>query len=344
MKIGISVRNLKEGHDKRGIGNYIKNLISSLSEKGILVVEFEKVSELKDVDLVHYPSLDFFKPTLPFFKKFPTVVTIHDVIPLLFPQHYPPGFRGKINLLKQKISLKNLSCIITDSYSSKKDIENKLGIKEEKVFPIYLAPSSEFKKINNKKSLDRVSKKYNLPEEFVIYYGDINWNKNLYGIARSCEATKINLVMIGNNFTTKVLNHPELVPYKKFLNRFQESPFIHLKGFMPVEDLVCTINIAKISILASFYEGFGLPIVESQACGTPVITSPISAMKEIGGEGVLYVDPYNNSSIEEGIRKLLDDSKFVKGLVQKGFENVKRFSWSRCAEETIEVYKYALGD
>lgn len=344
MRIGISVRNLKEGHDKRGIGNYIKNLISSLREKGILVVEFEKLSELKGVDLVHYTSLDFFKGTLPFFKKFPTVVTIHDVIPLLYPQHYPPGFKGKINLLKQKLSLKNLSCIITDSYSSKKDIENKLGIKEEKVFPIYLAPSSEFKKINNKKSLNRVSKKYNLPEEFVIYYGDINWNKNLYGIANSCEATKINLVMVGNNFTTKVSNHPELAPYNKFLNRFQTSPFIHLKGFMPVEDLVCTINIAKISILASFYEGFGLPIVESQACGTPVITSPISAMKEIGGEGVLYVDPYNNSSIEEGIRKLLDDPKLAESLVQKGFENVKRFSWSRCAEETIEVYKYALGD
>ncbi len=344
MKVGISIRNLKEGHDKRGIGNYTRNLILNLRKKKISVIEFEDLSALGRVDLVHYPTFDFFNHTLPLFKNFPIVVTIHDVIPLLFPEHYPKGIKGGINLLRQKLSLRQVSCIITDSYSSKKDIEKKLSVKEEKVFPIYLAPSREFTKIEGQNKLDNVSKKYNLPSEFIVYYGDINWNKNLYGIAEAAESANVNLVMIGNSFTTTISEHKELSSYKKFLDRFKESPLIHLKGFMPTEDLVCTINLAKITILASFYEGFGLPIVESQACGTPVITSPISAMKEVGGEGVIYVNPYNPSSIEEGIRKLLGDPRLAKKLVQKGFENIKRFSWSRCTEETIEVYKYALGD
>lgn len=343
MKIGINVRNLKEGHEKRGIGSYTKNLITSLREKGVLVIEFDKLSELQDVDLVHYPNFDFFKASLPIIKKFPTVVTVHDVIPLLFPEHYPSGVKGKLSFIKQKISLRSVDCIITDSYSSKKDIEKKLRIKEEKIFPIYLAPSKEFRKINDEKKLMEVSKKYNLPKEFVIYYGDVNWNKNLYGIAEACEAVKINLVMVGNNFKTEVSEHPELSPYIKFLNKFKDSPIVHLKGFMPTEDLVCTINLAKVSILASFYEGFGLPILEAAACGTPVITSPISSMKEVGGEGVLYVDPYKIFSIENGIRKVINDSSLSKKLVSKGLENLKRFSWTRCAEETIEVYKYVLG-
>lgn len=344
MKIGINVRNLREGHKKRGIGIYTKNLILSLKDKNVVVVEFENLSELNDVDLVHYPSFDFFCQTLPIFKKYPTVVTIHDVIPLLFPEHYPPGIKGKINFLRQKLSLQNVNSIITDSKSSKKDIEKKLNIKEEKIFPIYLAPSKEFKKINDKKKLEAVSRKYNLPTEFVLYYGDINWNKNLSGIAESCEILKFNLVMIGNKFQTQVSDHPELASYKKFIEKFRDNPLVHLKSFMPTEDLVCVINLAKLSMLASFYEGFGLPIIESQACGTPVIASPISSMVEVGGESVLYVDPYNISSIEGGIRKILNDPKLSKKLTEKGFKNVKRFSWSRCAEETIEVYKYVLGD
>lgn len=343
MKVAVNIRPLKTEHNTRGIGNYTRNLIAALKQRGIDVVEFEDQKEINSADLVHYPYFDLFKISLPLFKKYPTVVTIHDVTPLIFPEHYPPGFKGSLLNILQKISLYDAKAIVTDSYSSKKDIQKKLSIPEDKIFPVYLAPSKEFKQIQNSKMLKEVSKKYNLPADFLIYFGDVNWNKNLVNIASACDKLGVDLVMIGSNFSKTIIStHPELASFKEFLKKFQSNKNIHLKGFIEENDLVCIINLAKGSILTSFYEGFGLPIVESQACGVPVVTSDTSSMPEVAGKGALYVDPFDVGSIVAKIKLLLSDEHLRNELIEKGFENIKRFSWNKTAEETTEVYKYAL--
>ncbi len=343
MKVAIDVKPLKTEHNIRGIGSYTRNLIEALRQRGIGVVEFEDQNSIGSVDLIHYPYFDLFKMSLPWFKKFPTVVTIHDVIPLIFPKHYPPGLKGSFLNIFQKMSLGNTEAIITDSYSSKKDIQRRLGISESKTFPIYLAPSKQFRQIQNRETLKKVSKKYNLPRDFLVYFGDVNWNKNLINIASACDRLGIDLVMIGSNFSkTTTSAHPELIYFKEFLEKFKSNKHIHLKGFIEESDLICIINLAKGSILASFYEGFGLPIVESQACGTPVITSNTSSMPEVAGDGALYVDPFDVESIIDKIKLLLKDGFLRNKLTKKGLENVKRFSWSKTAEETVEVYKYVV--
>ena len=346
MKIGIFKPNVDSDHNFRGVGNYFNQLIESLSKiKELQIQEFSDIKKLNEVDVVHFPFFDFFKMSLPFFKKYPTVITIHDVIPLLFPNFYPAGLKGKVAISYQKIALKNVDAIITDSNSSKKDIIKILNVPEKKIFPIYLAPSEKFRKIKDQEFLDVKRHKFNLPSTFVLYVGDINWNKNLVNIARAAKLANVDLVLVGKNFKQRNnLNHPELRSYQKFLDEFSNEPLIHFMDFLPTDDLNTVMNLAKATILTSFYEGFGLSILEAQACGTPVITSKVSSMPEIAGEGAILVNPNSIEEIAQAITTLVKNNHLFNLLIKKGFQNVKKFSWAKTAEETLEVYKYVVNN
>src|SRR3989304_7942695 len=116
MKVVINVSPLKNAHKTRGIGYYTNHLIEALREDPTIELqEFTNLSQITNVDVIHYPWFDLFFHTLPIKRQYPTVVTIHDVIPLVFPHHYPKGIRGKINFMLQKIALKSCKFIITDS-------------------------------------------------------------------------------------------------------------------------------------------------------------------------------------------------------------------------------------
>src|SRR5690349_19724279 len=130
MKIAFCVEPLKSAHKTRGIGYYTKNLLDELNkDKTIEVLEFTRPSEIKEADVVHYPWFDFYFHSLTNKKRFPTVMTVHDTIPMIFKENYTIGIRGKINFTLQKIALKNCRAIITDSHASKKDISRYLKIK-----------------------------------------------------------------------------------------------------------------------------------------------------------------------------------------------------------------------
>lgn len=343
MKVAFNSFPLQSEHQTRGIGSYTKNLLAELKkDPAIKIQEFSDLSEVRDVDLVHYPFFDLFQNSLPLRKNFPTVITIHDVTPLVFPDYYPSGLRGVLNLLLQKLALRSVKAIITDSVASKKDLTKYLDINPEIIFPVYLAASAGFKKINNQQMLDMVAKKYNLPQRYVLYFGNVNWNKNLNNLAAAAMLANIDLVLVGKSFGERNnLNHPELTSFIEFLKGFKDNPKVHIFDYLPEEDLVSLINLAKLVLLPSFYEGFGLPILEAQACGTPVITGNISSMPEVGGEGVLYVGPDDVNGISEAIKKIINDSGLKEDLVSKGFKNVNKFSWKRTAQETIKVYQYA---
>lgn len=344
IKIGIDIRKMHSYHKSRGIGLYTKQLIEALKKytnEEIFIIE-ENDSQIK-LDVIHFPFFDLFFHTLPIFKKFPTVVTIHDVIPLVFPNHYPPGIRGNINNFLQKIALKSSSAIITDSESSKKDMINHLGVQRDKVHKVYLAPSDNFRQIKDKIILANLKRKYELPDKFILYVGDVNWNKNLINMADACVMAKADLVLVGRGFNQKEdLLHHELESYHQFINRYSSNNLIHIKGYICDEDLVFIYNLASILLLPSFYEGFGLPILEAQACGTPVITCNVSSMPEVAGNGALFVDPYQVSEIEKAIRSIWDDASLRLNLIKKGFENVSQFSWKKTAQETVKVYYNVL--
>jgi glycosyltransferase involved in cell wall biosynthesis len=154
----------------RGIGAYSKNLLLELKKTPDLQIsEIGSFSEVKsDLDLVHVPFFDLFFHTLPLSKKKPTVVTIHDVIPLIFSQHYPSGLKGKLRFHLQKQALKNVAAILTDSECSKKDIAKYLGVPLEKIHVTYLAPSDDFKTLHDRSFLDDIKGRYKLPNIFWV--------------------------------------------------------------------------------------------------------------------------------------------------------------------------------
>lgn len=342
IKVAINIPSATSGHIGRGIGFYTSNLIPALEKiEGLKLRKFSSLTEINDkVDMIHYPFFDLFFTSLPLKKRLPRIVTVHDVIPLLFPTRYPPGIKGSLAHLLQKIALKNTDAIITNSETSKKDIIQKLGVPEAKVFVTYLGVGEDYRVIKDKEILTKISKKYSLPKEFALFVGNVNWNKNILGIAEATIHAGIPLVMAGKSLLeTHNLNHPELTPFKKFLEIYGNHPLIHRLGFVEQEDIVGIYNLASAVLLPSFYEGFGLPILEAQASGVPVITSNISSMPEIAGDGAILVNPSNTKTISEALQVILKDKEAVRELVKRGFENVKKFSWSKCAFETYSVYQ-----
>jgi glycosyltransferase involved in cell wall biosynthesis len=343
MKIGINTLNVHKLSQGRGIGFYTENLYKELEKVlGDDLVLVEKESQLESCELVHFPTFDFFQKTLKLTNK-NNVVTVHDVIPLMYPKYYPPGIKGKINLFFQKKQLKKVDAIITDSKSSKKEIQKHLQIPEEKIHVIYLAPADYFREISDKKILNSLKDKYKLPERFVLFTGNVNWNKNILNMAQGVIAAKIDLVLVGSSFAkTDNLDHPELRSYKKFREVYKDNPLIHTLGFIPNEDLVGILNMAEVLLLPSFAEGFGLPILEAQTCGVPVITSNDSSMKEIAGSSAYLINPENPEEITEALETLISNSSKREEIIKKGLENAKQYSWAKTAQETVKVYKQVL--
>lgn len=340
MRVAIDISKLHTFSKPRGIGVYAKNLFEALKKYTKVDVKLVEGNSNEKFDLIHYPFFDFFRPTLPLIKKFPTLVTIHDLIPLLFPQHYPPGIKGIINLFRQKLALKNVNAIITVSNSTKKDIEKFLQIPANKIFTVYSAPADIFKKIEDVSKLNLIRNNYKLPQKFALFVGSVNWNKNLINLAQACIDTNLNLVLVGDDFKNRQnLDHLELKSFANFLERYENHPLINMLGFVEQKDLIVVYNLAQVLLLPSFYEGFGLPILEAQACGTPVITSDTSSMPEIGGNGAIYVDPAKPDDIADKLKKVLEDANLRNNLVEKGFENLKKYSWEKTALETVKVYE-----
>jgi glycosyltransferase involved in cell wall biosynthesis len=346
IKVGIDSSPLKTVHAARGIGVYTRNLIEALEKIKIQnpKIEIEEYNPHKnDYAIIHYPYFDLFYCTLPLIKKIKTIVTVHDVIPLVFPEHYPPGIKGFIRYQIQKFSLKGVQAVITDSYSSKEDIFKYLNYPKEKISVIYLAPSKIYKQLKLTSSIiQTIRLKYHLPENFVLYVGDINYNKNIPSLVKACERLKISLVIVGKQALEKNIdrNHPE----NKDLVWVQDhySNKVILTGFVPEKELAIIYNLATVYCQPSFYEGFGLPLLEAMACGCPVVAANTSSLPEICEEAAFMVDPYDYNNIAEGITRVIEDRKTRDMLINRGLNQVKKFSWEKTALMTMEIYQSVL--
>ena len=356
MKIAINIHPLKSGHKDRGIGLYTDNLIENLkADQDLEIQEFTDLSKVNNADIVHYPWFDFFFHTLPIKKKFKTIVTIHDVIPLRFPKQYPMGMKGRINFLLQKIALKNCRNIVTDSEISKSDIAEYLKINREMISVIHLAANKNFKPQSDTKLL-YTKRKYNLPGKFLLYVGDANWVKNLpfliEGYSRIAQIPKFNevkLVLIGGVFLKRLENidHPELASLKRafeLIKNFKLEDNILRPGELNLDELVSFYNLATVYIQPSFYEGFGLPLIEAFSCGTPVISSSRGSLKEIGGDAAVYFDPTNLNQFVTLLREVLQNKSIQNKLSTLGLKQSQKFSWDKVIDETKRVYTKVLKD
>lgn len=338
IKVFFDLKPLAQGHAIRGIGYYIKNLLEELQKNK----EIKLVSDVQEADVVHFPYFDLFFNTLKSVPGKKNVVTVFDVIPLLYPKHYPSGIKGKINLLRQKNALSKVDAVITISETSKKDIVRFLGVAPDKVFPIHLAPQKEFKKLESGDLQLTTKKRYSLPDRFVLYVGDVNYNKNLLTLAESCLKANISLVIVGKQAVDESvdLNHTENRSFSDFLSKYGDNKKIIRLGFVETKDLVAIYNLATVYCHPSYYEGFGLPILEALACGTPVVASRIQAHVEIAEGSCLFEKEFTNSDkFAETLKQFLGSQAKRETLTESGLENVKNYSWKKTVEETIKVLR-----
>lgn len=305
MKVGIHLGGVRGGHEVRGIGVHTSELIKALGNIKDKSVELSEYKPGGKYDLIHYTVFKPFHFSIPFKKEAGKVVlTIHDLIPLIYPKHYSSGVKGRLVFLIQKYLVnKNVDVIITISETSKKDICRFLGVDPVKVHVVYLAPKKVFAPITDKSLLSAVQKKYDLPDSFALYVGDVNYNKNIPGLIDMCKYSNIPLVIVGKqakDIENQDLTHPELSHMKGL-----DWSSVIRPGYIPDDDLAAIYNLADVYIQPSFYEGFSLPPLEAKACGTWVIATKIQVHEEI-------------------------------------LEGKCDYSWEKTAKETLEVYKRSL--
>lgn len=286
----------------------------------------------------------------PRFSRVPYVVTIHDLSYL----HYPAMF--KKNDLYQltswtKYSVKNAAHIIAVSKTTKDDIVKNYHISPSKIIVTYEGYDKERFAPQSKVKVERVKKKYKIDGDYIIFVGTLQPRKNLERLIEAFASIVVN----GSSFMVHRKNIPMndkrstmnlVIAGKKgwlYESIFQKVKDLGLEqkviftDYVPDEDLPALISGAKVYTLPSLWEGFGIPVIEAQACGVPVVVSNISSLPEIVGETGVLVDPESVDSIASGIKKVLTDDKTRLDLVKKGFANIRRFSWQKCVQETLTV-------
>lgn len=345
-KIAINISPLFDGNKIRGVGYYTKNLVESLQKeikinpdyrnyKISLITENSKLSS--DYDLIHYPYFDPFKLTLPITPN-PFIVTVHDLIPRQFKSHFPVGIRGEINWFIQKYRLKKARCIIVPSLSSKYSIADIINYPPDLIFTTPEAADSSFRPVTDKKLLSTVKKKYGLPNNFVLYVGDLNWNKNIPSLVNACLKLKYPLVIVGSAAVKKVSNHPwnrDILWLQQ-----QKSPLIHFTGYVPDTDLPSLFNLATLYCQPSFAEGFGLPLLQAMQSGTPTLFADTSSLPEISEFSGLSFDPFSNSDLQKKLMLLWKSRNLRHKYSQSGLSRSRHFSWKYTAIQTLAIYKY----
>lgn len=336
---------------KRGSGFYSERLFEALQKADQKKFKFELINlkkasadKIKQVDIIHYPYFDPFFLTLPVKKSKPTVVTVHDLIPLKFPKYFPCGFRGMLKWLVQRYSLNKTSAIITDSQASREDINKITQIPAEKIHKIYLASDRRFKPIS-KVEASRITQRFVLPKKFILYVGDLNWNKNIHGLLKAFSQTQplktnVHLVVVGKSFLkSKLLERKEMM---SLINSLKLSKYIHFLGYIQTGELNALYNLALCYCQPSFYEGFGLPVIEAMSCGCPVVCSNNSSLTEIAGNSAKLVDVNHETQLRDALSEFINSEKERKDFSQKGLLQAQKFSWEKTAAETIKVYNSIL--
>ncbi|MCJ7617944.1 MAG: glycosyltransferase family 4 protein [Desulfobacterales bacterium] len=363
MNIGIDARPLT--YQMTGIGTYLKQLLDEMQKidrvnhyylisngpisfnlKNPLWFKIEGKIKKKMLStlwmqckaplLAYKLKLDLFwgprhhlPPLLP--KKIKKMLTIHDVVHLLYPKTMPLSHLIVERLL-MRLSILKADYIIAVSSSTESNIKDAYGICSDKIRTIYSGTPVLTKRTS-------IKKYKSLPSKYFLFVGSLEPRKNFERVFAAFEFLQpesygVHLVIVGGKGWKN----------RKFLKRLKTHPlksFIHLTGYITSAYLSKIYSQALCLVFPSLYEGFGFPILEAMACGTPVITSNISSMPEVAGGAAILVDPYDVDALAEAMHGVLTDKGLRESLVKKGLERVKQFSWEKCAEETIKVYESA---
>lgn len=373
MKIGFDGKRIF--HNFRGLGNYSRNLVEGILNfhlenevylfttpfhderaqnwakdhpKAQIIFPKSKVfqtfpalwrsfylsNEIKKFDLDIFHGLSH---ELPFFVdqlKCKKVVTIHDLIYKRFPNFFSPIDR-KIYDLKYAYSCKKSDLIIAICEQTRRDLIDLMGIQPKKIEVAYQSCNPIFTKQLSTEEKNIFRKKYNLPENYILFVGALEPNKNALNLVKAfanIRSKGLSLVVVGKgkSYKEQILRE---------INSLGIKENVIFYDFVSTQDLPGMYQMAKVFVFPSFFEGFGIPIIEALFSKTPVVTTKGHCFPEAGGPSTLYVDPTNPLEISQAIKKVLENPKLSQEMVERGWEYVQRFSWDRTTQKIVEIYK-----
>ncbi len=348
MRVLLDTSPINTAHGIRGIGVYTRTLAEHLEElEGVELIRSATLhkGEKPKVDIIHYPFYDFFFTTLPLRRAAPTVVTIHDVVPLKYPEEYPAGIKGTIRAKVQNYSLASVDAIITDSMHSKNDIISYLNVPAEKIHVVQLAANPSIKEATPK-VISMVRRDHNLPKKYILYVGDINFNKNIPQLIKSVKYLphNVHLVCLGKNFKPQDIPEWKLIEQQIALSNVRDRVhFVSTVLSEANEELSALYSGSLAYIQPSIDEGFGLPVLEAMMCKTPVVCTKLGSLPEVAGTYAFFSDDASAESLAETIEDALSMSKTEReAYVQTAFNWAKQFSWHKTALDTKAVYQKVI--
>jgi glycosyltransferase involved in cell wall biosynthesis len=278
-----------------------------------------------DIDLFHATE-----HLLPRLKTTRSVFTLHDLIFQFDPDSHKPLNIAFLKTLMPRF-LRAADAIIAVSECSQRDAVNLYGIPADKIHVIYEGVDPKFMPITDPDRLAQVRLKYRLPDRFILHIGTIEPRKNLPLLFEAAAQTKEHIVVAGK---LGWLTEPILAKVKEL----GVEDRVTFTGFIADDDLPAMMSAATVLAMPSKYEGFGLPILEAMACGTPVVASNAASLPEVGGDAVLYAWPEDVRSWISLLTLALDDVELRGWLREKGLRQAAKFRWETMARETLEVY------
>lgn len=376
MKIGIDIRSLTDRHYS-GISEYTYQLLRAIFEidktnsyvlfynqakqasvpkfpyDNVEVQPFRYPNKIFNLSmaLFSWPKIDkrmggvdiLFMPNHMFSAwsdNCRAVLSIHDLSFEIFPEFFSNKSRLWLKLINTKKLCLKANKIIAVSENTKRDLKNLYKIDSEKISVIHEGIDRKFKKVTDLSILESVKRKYNLPEKFLLYLGNIEPRKNIETLISAFESVSkkhpdVKLILAGSpSWKYKAV-------FKKAKHSSAANKIIFL-GYIEAKDKAAIYSLAHIFVYPSFYEGFGLPPLEAMACETPTIASNTASLPEVIGQGAILISPNKTDDFSKSIETLLSDSHIYQQYAQRGKFQAEKFSWHTAAQQTIEVLKAAF--
>src|SRR3989338_913339 len=303
------------------------NKLFNLSMRFLKLTEVDKL--IGGVDLFLIPSFLFLNLSVDCKK----LLIVHDLSFELYPEFFTPKRRLWHKLIGPKEFCRQADKIVAISENTKNDIVNLYGTDPEKIAVVYQGINDIFSQKVSGEQKETVKKKYQLPERYVFYLGNLEPRKNIKSLILAFEKLtnpSVHLVIAGY----------QAWKYQDIYQLWQKSKAkdrIKFLGYVNALDKPALYSLAKVFVYPSIYEGFGLPPVEAMACGTPVITSFNSSLPEAAGTAGLMIDPYNINDLAQVITQVLTDQALAQELSRRGLDHSQKFNGAKQAEKFLAI-------